>query len=352
VELRSSTSNRNPLDLIERDLIAGAIIELRCARAFVRSHELRVFQCAAGLQVGRYSGGPEGVAADLDLHAEFRGAALDHAPGVDPVHRPRRECAGAADGRAEQGTLFVVGDAGGTEVFIEEGFELVVRRHFVALAAFLVKADPPALPVGKIILDPHRHHGADAGEGVGHDPDQGAVAQADEGRGVDALDQRAGLVGREHGGLAALDDVLGAANRGGGIAGEDAAGDEPIEQHADGGEVLLDGRLRHPVLERLYIGGDVKRLDIDQRHDPGGVEPGEEVRHRPVIGHAGVLVADGGGEEFQEAPHRGIAGAGDRRRHGEAATSMARCRGCPGTRNWNVTFRAIFGRIFRDIFAT
>jgi hypothetical protein len=34
---------------------------------------------------------------------------------------------------------FVAGDAGGTQVFIEEGFELVVGRHLVPLAAF-----PPA----------------------------------------------------------------------------------------------------------------------------------------------------------------------------------------------------------------
>jgi hypothetical protein len=76
--------------------------------------------------------------------------------------------------------------SGGLNILIEEGFELVVRRHLVALAAFLVEADPPALAVGEIIVDPHRHDGADAGEGVGHDADQGAVAQADQGRGVDA----------------------------------------------------------------------------------------------------------------------------------------------------------------------
>jgi hypothetical protein len=51
----------------------------------------------------------------------------------------------------------------------------------------------------------------------------------------------------------------------------------------------------------------------------GGIEPGEEVRDGPVIGHAGVLDADGGGEEFEEAADSGVAGAGDRRRHGEAA---------------------------------
>jgi hypothetical protein len=52
---------------------------------------------AASLKVGRDSGGPEGVAADLDLHAELGRAALDRAPGVDPVHGRSRERAGAAE---------------------------------------------------------------------------------------------------------------------------------------------------------------------------------------------------------------------------------------------------------------
>jgi hypothetical protein len=98
-------------------------------------------------------------------------------------------------------------------------------------------------------------------------------------------------------------------------------------------EALLDRRLRHSLLERLHIGGDVERLDIDQRHNAGGIEPGEEIRDGPVIGHAGVLVADGGGKELQEAAHGGVAGAGDRRRHGQAAAPVARGRGCPGTPN-------------------
>jgi hypothetical protein len=61
------------------------------------------------------------------------------------AYRRGRERAGAADGRAEQGNLFVASDAGGTQVFIEEGFELVMRRHFVALAAFLVETDRPGV---------------------------------------------------------------------------------------------------------------------------------------------------------------------------------------------------------------
>jgi hypothetical protein len=57
-------SNRNPLDLIKRNLIAGPIIELRCARAFMRRHGLRVFQRAAGFEIGRDPRGAKGMAAD------------------------------------------------------------------------------------------------------------------------------------------------------------------------------------------------------------------------------------------------------------------------------------------------
>jgi hypothetical protein len=55
-----------------------------------------------------------------------------------------RSGSGAADAGAEQGALVVPGDAGGADVLIEERFELVVGRHLVLLAAFLVEADPPA----------------------------------------------------------------------------------------------------------------------------------------------------------------------------------------------------------------
>src|SRR5271165_2661793 len=59
-------SNRNPLDLVKRDLIASAIIELRRAGAFVRRHGLRILQGAAGFEIGRDAGRAESVAADPD----------------------------------------------------------------------------------------------------------------------------------------------------------------------------------------------------------------------------------------------------------------------------------------------
>jgi hypothetical protein len=65
------------------------------------------------------------VATDLDLHAELGGAALDHAPGIDPVHSLAVQQAGAAKGRAKKGAFVIVTSAGCTDIFIEKGFELV-----------------------------------------------------------------------------------------------------------------------------------------------------------------------------------------------------------------------------------
>jgi hypothetical protein len=62
------------------------------------------------------------------------------------------------------------------------------------------------------------------------------------------------------------------------------------------------------------------------------IELGEEVRDGPVIGHPGVLVADGGGKEFEEAADGGIAGAGDSppaRRGRGARGALSRVTGRP-----------------------
>jgi hypothetical protein len=99
------------------------------------------------------------------------------------------EGAGAADGRAEQGALFVTGDGGGTNVLIEEGYEIVMRRHLMPLAAFLVEADPPALAVGEVVLDPHMGNNTPRGAGGRQRPrsPDPAVNRRDR-----AVDSRAG----------------------------------------------------------------------------------------------------------------------------------------------------------------
>ena len=126
------------------------------------------------------------------------------------------------------------------------------------------------------------------------------------------VSSRAGLLFVEHPRLAALDDVLGPAHRMRRVDREDLADDEPVEQHADRSQMLLDGRpcrgalpdgaiagIRH--LQRLQIGGDVKRLDIGELADAVLFEPGEERADGPVIGQARVVVLDLGGKKIEEA---------------------------------------------------
>ena len=49
----------------------------------------------------------------------------------------------------------------------------------------------------------------------------------------------------------------------------------------------------------------MQRLDVGECAELVMLAPGEEPADRMQVGHAGVLVADGGGEEFQEAVRRG-----------------------------------------------
>ena len=111
-----------------------------------------------------------------------RGAS---AVSVSSPVRPRAE--------RKRGVFFASPNLRRFEVGVEIGFEIVVRRHFVALAAFFVQAHPPAFALAVIVLDAHGDGRADAREGIGHQGDQRAVAQADDGRDVDAVEQLARL---------------------------------------------------------------------------------------------------------------------------------------------------------------
>jgi len=70
-------SDGNALDLVERDLVRGAIVELGRARRLVSGDLLRVFQRTAVFEVGGDAGGAERVAADLRLDAGVLGAPAD-----------------------------------------------------------------------------------------------------------------------------------------------------------------------------------------------------------------------------------------------------------------------------------
>jgi hypothetical protein len=63
---RITRLDRDPLDLIERDGVAGAVIELGRPRALVRRHGLCILERAAGLEIGGDAGRPEHMAPELD----------------------------------------------------------------------------------------------------------------------------------------------------------------------------------------------------------------------------------------------------------------------------------------------
>src|SRR5262249_28214767 len=117
-------SDRNPLDLIERDLIAGTVIELGCARAFARGHGLRIFQRATGIEIRSNARRAENVAAELALQAGLCRAPANHLIGVHSMHRPVRQHPGPAGRRAEEGGLPVLADPGRGEILVEELLEL------------------------------------------------------------------------------------------------------------------------------------------------------------------------------------------------------------------------------------
>ena len=66
----SSALQNNTLDLIERDLVVAAVVELGRARAFVRGHLLGVLEEAAVEQIDGDPGSAEAVAANA--RQEFR----------------------------------------------------------------------------------------------------------------------------------------------------------------------------------------------------------------------------------------------------------------------------------------
>jgi hypothetical protein len=126
---------------------------------------------------------------------------------------------------------------------------------------------------------------------------------------VDAIEQAAGLLLGQGRGFAAAHDVLAPAHGMGRIDGEDLADHQPVEQHADRREVQFDGRLGGRRLQHLYIRSDVHRLEVGQPADLVLLDPREKVTCGPVVGHAGVLVADRRGEKFKEALGGMVAGA-------------------------------------------
>ena len=85
---------------------------------------------------------------------------------------------------------------------------------------------------------------------------------------------------------------------------DDVAGHEPVEQHADGGQVLLDRWSGEMALQILHEGGDVEGLYVGKLVQAMQLAPLGKAARRIQVGFPGVVVVDLRGEEFEHALRR------------------------------------------------
>ncbi len=293
-----------------------AIIELCRPSRGVVCHLRRLFQRPAVLEIGGDAGRPKAVVAELGIDAGRGGAPADHRIGVARRQHGAGELAGAAADGAEQRPLGVVADAGLVEIGGEVGLKVVVAGHGMRLAAFLPQPHPKAAVLREHVLDLHAERSADAREAVDHEGNQRPVAQSRRRRDVDGIEQRPRLGRLQHRRLAGACGMRRAAHRSRGIDGHHLARHQPVEQVADRGQAQLDGRRRKFARLPLDPGRHMQRLHRRDRRHAMLVAPGQEVGHSAAVGPPRVRVADGGREEFQEAPRGLVAGHGDQRRQG------------------------------------
>jgi len=157
---------------------------------------------------------------------------------------------------------------------------------------------PAPPPLHEKIFHPHRDRSSHTGEGIDHQGNKRAVAQAGKGCGVDRVYQGTCLVHIQDRGFAFPLGVLRPAHGVGRIHGEDLGHHHPIEQHPQRGQPLLDrglGMLPQLVLDE---GGNVDRLDLGDILDAMHSTECGELPNRFHVGAAGVLVADVGAEEI------------------------------------------------------
>jgi hypothetical protein len=204
--LRSLDSNF--FDLIERDLVVRAIVKFGGARTLVGGHGLGIFKRTAVVEIGGNAGGAKSMIADCRGNASVPRAALKHAPRVGLRHRALGQNAGAADSRAEKRTLAIVGETRGLDVVLQVGLEIMMAGHRVFLATFFVQADPEPAVLPIDVRHRHAERGADAREGENQKTDQRPVAQADDGSGVDAVQELARFERTQYRGLASADHVF------------------------------------------------------------------------------------------------------------------------------------------------
>jgi hypothetical protein len=215
------------------------------------------FQLAAVFQIGGDTGGPEAMIANPGFDPSRFRATADDAVSILLMQGIACKLSGLTAGSAEKVALNVITDASRFDIVVQILIQTMMTGDVVLLAAFFVLADPSATPLDKIVANPHLNDGADPGQAVDHDADESAVAQPKQIRLIgrlwiigrffgngDTLEQRMGLFCRQHRRFAFLERVSWTANRMGRISFDNMSGHQPVEQHAERGQVLFYGGRR------------------------------------------------------------------------------------------------------------
>ena len=186
----------------------------------------------------------------------------------------------------------------------------------MVLAAFFMQPHPPAFSLLVIILDIHADDGRHAREAVNHHGEQGAIAQAAEFGHVDGIQQQSGFLRVRTGVLPFLMTYLGPRTAEAGFT----ASTPPV--------TIQSNSIRIAARCCLTVGFDNPsfRSSLHRRRRQSARSCRGPCRlHRrtrpesvyvPAVGIAGVLVADVGGEDFDEAPGRV---------HADIVCLLARC---------------------------
>ena len=162
-----------------------------------------------------------------------------------------------------------------------------MARHLVAFAAFFMQAEPPAFAMLELVSDLHCDRGADPSEAVNHDPNQCAIPQPI--KVLLSIESRSftRLLRREHRRLTPFDHVPGSAHRGRRVDLQNAASGQILEQLANSGQMLFDGRLAGSVAKLFDVGGDADGFDV-RESQAALVAPVEELLYRARVGDARV----------------------------------------------------------------
>jgi hypothetical protein len=129
--------NSDLLDLIERNLVIGTIVELGGAGTLVGGHGLGVFERAAVVEIGRYARRTKSMITDRRRNTRVTRAPLQHG-----ARRRTESCAArlvhpSARPPSETPPLAITRDAGGFEVILQ-----IALENESWLLAFLFEALP------------------------------------------------------------------------------------------------------------------------------------------------------------------------------------------------------------------